>query len=153
MPFDWAYISNLHRKWPCRVPTDIPIQWQPLPQLHLHTLTPFLVADPFTIHSTWIGLKTCPILIYRSCFEAWLSQYFWYSMMMLGYTMSPERVDILKIRKESKISHLLVCIVSMLLLFLIVAGQLFESDSILLQTWKEILKTHSFDWLHSPPYW
>ena len=66
-------------------------------------------------------------------------------MMVLGDMMSPERVELIQERKESNIYHLLVFLVSTLFLSLVVAGRLFESDSILLQTWRKMMKTHSSD--------
>ena len=70
--------------------------------------------------------------------------------MVLGDIMSPDRVELMKLRKDYNIHSLLVFIVSTLLLYLVEAGRLFESDSILLQTWRKILTTHSSDWLISP---
>ena len=153
MTFDCAHLSNLHSKWPCQVPPDLPIQCHPLPPVHPPPFHPLCRHSPLTIHSTWIGLKTFRITIYRSCFEACLLQYVEYSMMVLGDMMSPEQLDLVKVKKESNISSLLVFLVFTLFLSLVATSRLFESDSILVQTWQKITTTHSSDWLHSPPYW
>ena len=84
MPFDFAHISNLHSKWPCQVPPYLPIQCYPLPPPHPPYFHPLYRRFPLTIHSTWIRLKNCPILIYISHFEACLPQYVEYSIMVLG---------------------------------------------------------------------
>ena len=106
---------------------------------------PFCRNCPLTIHSTWIGLETCPIPIYRYRFEAYSHQYVEYPMML------PERLELMKVRKESNIYSLLVFLVSTLFLSLVVTIRLFQSDSILIQTRQKIMTTHSSDWLHSPP--
>ena len=90
-------------------------------------------------------------MIYRSRFEAYLPQYVENLMMVLWDMMSPEQVELMKFRKESKISSLLVFLFSTMFLSLVAAGRMFKSDSILLQTWWKILKTHTSDWMHSPP--
>ena len=69
-------------------------------------------------------------------------------MMVLGDMMSPDRVNLIKVRKESNISSLLVFMFSKLFFYLVAAGQLFESDSIILQTWQKILTTDPSNWMH-----
>ena len=69
--------------------------------------------------------------------------------MVLGDIMSLERVELMKVKKESNLSSSLVFLVSIVLLFLFAAGQLFESNSILFHIWQKILTTYSSDWMHS----
>ena len=130
---------------------DIPIQCHPFLMTHPPSFHPLFRHCPLTIHSTWIGLKTWPIPIYRSRFEACLPQYVENSMMLLGDMMSPERLEFMKARKEYNISSLLVFLVSTMLIYLVAAGRLFESNSIILQTCQKVLTTHYSYWLHSTP--
>ena len=58
-------------------------------------------------------------------------------MIVLGGMMSLWWVEIIKVRKESNISSLLLFLVYTLFLYLLASGQLFESDSILLHTWRK----------------
>ena len=143
MPFDCAHISKLHRKWPCQVPPALTVQFHPLLPLHTPSFHPLFRHCPLTLHSTWIRLNTCPIPIYRSRFEACLPQYVEYSMMVLGDVVSPEQVDLMKVGNYSNSSYLLVILVSTMFLSLVASGLLFESDSILLHTWRKL-------WQHIP---
>ena len=104
-----------------------------------------------TVHSTWIGLKTCQIKIHRSRFEACLPKYVENPMIVFRDTMLTEQVELIKVSKESNISSSLVFLVSTLLLDLVADGWLFESGSFPLQTWQKFLTTHSSDWKNSPP--
>ena len=153
MPFDCAHISNLHSIWPCQVPPDFTIQCHPLPLPHSPYFHPLCRHSPLTIHNTCIRLKTCPIPIYISFFEACLLQYVEYSMVVLGDMVLPERVELVKVRKESNISSLLVFWFSKLFLYFLASSRMFESDSILIKTWQKILTTHSSvtGWIHHPP--
>ena len=72
--------------------------------------------------------------------------------MVSGGMMSSERLELMKLSKDSNISSLLVFLVSMMLISLVMAGPMFESDSIILHTWWKIMTTNSSDWLHSPPF-
>ena len=153
MPFDCAHLSNLHSKLPCQVPPYPTIQCHPLPLPQPLSYQLLCRQTPLNIHSKWIWLKTYQIPIHRLCFEVCLFQYVEYSMMVLGDMMLPERVDMMKFRKDYNISSLLVFLVSTLFLSLAAASRMFESDSILLQTRRKILTTHSPNWLHSPPSW
>ena len=75
-----------------------------------------------------------------------------YSMMVLGDMMSPERVELMKVRKDYNISSLLVFLVSTMFLSLVADDLMFESNSILLQNlrkiWQHIPLT---GWIHHPP--
>ena len=136
MPFYCANISTLNRKLTLQVPLDLPIQCHPFPLLQPPPFWPFYRYYPLTIHSTWIVLNTCPITIFMYRFEACLPKYVENSMMVLGNMMLPERVELMKVRKDFNIFPLLVFLVSTLFISLVVAGQLFESDSIILQNWR-----------------
>ena len=125
--FDCSYLSNLHIKLSCQDPPALPIQFQPFPLHKTPSFHPLL-------YSTWIGLKTFPIPIYSSRFEACLPQYVENSMMVLAGMVSPQWVELMKVRKEPNISSLLLFIFSTLLLSLVEAYRLLEYDSILLQT-------------------
>ena len=67
-------------------------------------------------------------MIYRSRFEVCLPQYVEKSKMVLGDMMSPERVEFIKIRKDSNIYSFLVFLISTMLLSLVADGRLFDSN-------------------------